>query len=217
MDFKARFVSWQEIDKWCDEIYLKLVADSFKPEAIIGLARGGLVPSRILSDSLFVKDLYAVKTEHWGITATRNGTATIQKTTDLNVKGRKVLVVDDIIDTGGSMKLARDFISTLGPSALRTATMLHIDHSSFAPDFYAEKVTKENWTWFIFPWNVHEDIYNLSSKFLDQSMSTGEISKELQSRFGLNVGDVNMERVLDQIHRIGKLQKNGKKWSRINS
>ncbi|MCL4332178.1 MAG: phosphoribosyltransferase [Candidatus Thermoplasmatota archaeon] len=212
MDFKARFVSWAEIDNWCRKITTKLHGN-FKPDVIIGLSRGGLVPSRILSDAMFVKDLYAVKTEHWGITATRNGEATIQKTSDLNVAGKRVLIVDDITDTGGSMKLAYDFIKTLNPSELRTSTMLHINHSTFVPDFFAEEVSQETWTWFIFPWNVHEDAFNLSAKFLDHPMTSEEISTELNSRYGLNVDLVDMPAIFEELSRSGRYTSVNGKWA----
>ncbi len=216
MEFKARFVSWAEIDNWCRTISSKL-SESYIPEVIIGLSRGGLVPARILSDTMFVKDIYAVKTEDWGITATRDGSPTIQKTSDIKVAGKKVLIVDDITDTGGSMKLAHEFISSLNPRELRTATMLHIGHSTFVPDFLAESVSGQSWTWFIFPWNVHEDAFNLTSKFLDHAMTTEEISSELKSRFDLNVEAVDMSMVLKQLSATGKILHADGKWSKISS
>ena len=68
MEFKARLVSWNEIVDWCLSIRKEIV-NSYSPEIIIALSRGGLVPGRLLSDYLWIKDLYTIKTEHWGITA----------------------------------------------------------------------------------------------------------------------------------------------------
>ena len=98
MDFRAKLVTWSEIEKWCETINRKMLED-FKPDVIIGLSRGGLVPARILSDINLIKDLYAIKTEHWGLTATVDGTAVLKYGLNVPVEGKKVIIVDDITDT----------------------------------------------------------------------------------------------------------------------
>ncbi|EQD37993.1 Phosphoribosyltransferase domain protein, partial [mine drainage metagenome] len=119
MQFKARLVTWEEIVDWCLSLRSSIVVD-YQPDSIIGLSRGGLVPARLLSDYLWIKDLFSVKTEHWGITASKDGEARISADVSLPVKGRKVLIVDDITDTGSSMKLAVDTIKKLGPASIKT-------------------------------------------------------------------------------------------------
>ena len=99
MEFKANLVSWDEIEEWCKKLRDKII-DSYKPDIIVALSRGGLVPGRILSDMLWIKDIVALKTEHWGVTATRDGKATLKDPGSLNLSGKNVLIVDDITDTG---------------------------------------------------------------------------------------------------------------------
>ena len=209
MDFRAHIVSWNDIENWCSNIRCKVV-DQFTPDVIIGLSRGGLVPARILSDSLWIKDLLSIKTEHWGITATKSGQAVLNDPGKLNLKGRKVLVVDDITDTGQSMKLAYDFVKSQEPKELRTATMLHITRSEFIPDFYGEEVSQEQWTWFIFPWNVYEDLDNLLTKTMKGRLDLQEIKNLLKEHFDLNIESRHLEKVLNDFVKSGKLSSDSK-------
>ncbi|MCL4329912.1 MAG: phosphoribosyltransferase [Candidatus Thermoplasmatota archaeon] len=212
MEFHARLVRWKEIEDWCISIRDK-VLDSYDPDVIIGLSRGGLVPARILSDMLWIKDLYAVKTEHWGITAKADGKAILREDGTINVANRKVLIVDDITDTGSSMMLARDYVFRHKPAGLKTSTMLHITHSKYRPDFFAEEVEDKNWTWFIFPWNVYEDILNLTLKVLKDPMTLSALESALKEHFDLNTEAADLEEILNYLAARGRIIHSGNLWA----
>lgn len=216
MEFKARLVSWNEIVDWCLSIRKEIV-NSYSPEIIIALSRGGLVPGRLLSDYLWIKDLYTIKTEHWGITASKDATAKIREDPSIPVKNRSVLIVDDITDTGKSMKLASDFIKKLGPEEVKTATMLHIDHSSFKPDYYATEVSNKEWTWFIFPWNIYEDVLRLLDKAMIGEHTEEEIITLLASNFDLNISRQLLQDLLSNFKQSGKVFRNNQKWRIIRT
>lgn len=213
MDFRAKLVSWEQIDKWCETLKEK-VSNSFRPDIIVGLSRGGLVPARMLSDMLWIKDLISIKTEHWGITATASGKAVLKDPGRLNIEGKKVLVVDDITDTGQSMKLAYDFIMQEKPAELRTATMLHITRSTFIPDFYAEVVDEKNWAWFIFPWNVYEDLDNLVSRILSGNLTFTQIENNLKDQFNLNIDSSQLAHILEEFRKSGKIKQEDHTFSK---
>ncbi len=206
MEFKANLVSWNDIEEWCKKLMDKII-DSYKPDIIVALSRGGLVPGRILSDMLWIKDIVALKTEHWGVTATRDGKATLKDPGSLNLSGKNVLIVDDITDTGQSMKLAYDFVSKQKPESLKTAVMLHINRSSFKPDYYASEIDQKDWTWFIFPWNVYEDMGNLVLKVLTQEMETALIEKKLEDNFGLVLESGYLDNILNDLVTAKKIEK----------
>ncbi|MHB1707950.1 MAG: phosphoribosyltransferase [Thermoplasmataceae archaeon] len=213
MQFKAKLVSWNEIETWCDSIREK-VSLSFKPDAIVGISRGGLVPGRILSDMMWIKDLQSVKTEHWGLTATVDGKASIKNRSVLFLEKKRVLLVDDITDTGESMTLAKEYISEFSPIEVRTAALLHINRSKFVPDFYAEEIDNSNWTWFIFPWNIHEDLDNLSGRTMVSPMTTGELKVALKNDYDLDIANNVLEHVLTVMERTGRISKSGTTWKR---
>lgn len=214
MEFRAHLVSWSDIEKWCSSIRTKVV-ENFSPEVIIGLSRGGLVPSRILSDSLWIKDLLSVKTEHWGITATKSGQAVLNDPGKLNLKGKKVLIVDDITDTGQSMKLAYDFVKSQDPAEIKTATMLHITRSEFVPDYYGELVDQTQWTWFIFPWNVYEDLDNLLMKAMNSKLNLSGIKSLLKEQYDMDISDKHLEKVLNDFVISGKLREDSTNYVKV--
>lgn len=214
MQFRAKLVSWSEIEKWSRNIGKQAIKSGFTPEAIIGLSRGGLVPARMLSDRMWIKDLYAVKTEHWGFTASRDGKAVLKKQGDPDIKGKRVLIVDDITDTGESMKLAYDYVKSLSPSEIRTSAMLHITRSNFKPDFYSEEVNEEKWAWFIFPWNVYEDLDNLIGRSMMVPSSSSEIEKLLVDDYGLSFQGIDLELVLKDLVEMRRLKMEKGKYSK---
>ena len=213
MEFKATYVSWKDIEDWTKGIMKMIIADDYNPDIIVGIARGGLVPARMVADYLFKKNLLSIKTEHWGVTATMDGKAVLKEKLNYDVSGKKVLIVDDITDTGESMRLSYNYIKSLKPAELKTTSMLYVNGSSYTPDYYGKGLSKEEWAWFVFPWNVYEDTYNLSKKFMDTPVDVNTLKEKLRENYNLNVEDVNIGEVLEDITRLKMLKKHGEKFS----
>jgi len=180
---------------------------------IIGLTRGGWVPARLLCDQLGVKKLYAIKTEHWGVTANPDGKALLTQELGSDVKGLNVLVVDDITDTGESLGLALEHVRGKGPGALTSVTLLHITHSKLRPDLFAKEVPKEDWAWFIFPWNVHEDLRTLLPKTLTEPRSPEGIIKAFKTQFQIDVPLDAVTDTLSDLRAANAVKESGGHWS----
>jgi hypothetical protein len=212
--FLCKVVTWDEIDIWAKNVVTKIRAAGFKPDMVVALIRGGLVPARLICDHLHLKNLFAVKVEHWGITAQADMKAKLVQGLDLDLKGKKILVVDDITDTGESMILSTDHLRTKGPAVMKSATLLHIEHSKFEPDFYDVFVPKEKWTWFIFPWNFHEDVRTLAVKTIVTPKDTKGVVKALKDQFQIKVKeDIVKEALLELEDRGEAVNKDGK-WAK---
>ncbi len=210
--FRCRLVSWKDIERWSKDIVKKVTESGYEPEIVIGLARGGLVPARLISDYLNIKDLYAVKTEHWGVTATPDGKAKLAQGLQVDISGKRVLVVDDITDTGQSLKLAVEHIAVHKPKEIRSATLLHITHSKYVPHYYSEEVPEDNWTWFIFPWNVYEDLRNLVRQAIEGRMRMREIKESLKENFDIDVSMKIIGEVLRDLEKRGLVRRVNFKW-----
>lgn len=178
-------ISWDEILEFSDIVAEKILNANFEPNIIVGITRGGWIPSMLLSDRLEVKDLLSVKIQHWGITAEKDKNAKIVVPIKKKLSGKKVLLVDDLTDTGESMLLAKNHVYELNAEEVKTATLIHKEQSTFQPDFYAKKI--EKWVWVILPWNIYEDLTNLISKFPEKNLSVDEIHSKLKKEFSIDV------------------------------
>jgi hypoxanthine phosphoribosyltransferase len=200
----SRIVSWEEIERWA-EIIVEKIGD-FKFDCVISVIRGGLVPARIVADYLSIKDIFTLKTEHWGITATPDGKAVVTYPIVKDLKGRSVLIVDDITDTGQSIRLAIEATMQKNPKVVKTATFLHINKSEVTPDYYAEEITTENWKWFIFPWNKKEDFRNLILNCIDGTSTSNEVTSCLQKKNDLFISNREYQETLSWLEQNKKIR-----------
>jgi len=205
--FECEIMSWDHFYRLAKETGERIKASDYVPDIIIGLARGGWVLARVLCDLLGVKDLVSLKVEHWGITATPDGKAQLKYPFNIDLSGRRALVVDDITDTGESMRVSVEYVKTLNPLEVKTATLRHIEGSKFKPDYYAEEIS---WRWVIFPWNFTEDICNLVERVRSKVASPrdGELLRaKLKEHFNINVDKKIVEEILKEMDRRSSLKK----------
>ena len=210
--FRCKIVTWDEISRWTLDVARQIQDCRCKPTVIVGLTRGGWVPARLLCDHLQVKKLYAVKTEHWGITASQDGRALLTQELNASIKGESVLVVDDITDTGESFKLAMTHVRDLAPKEIQTACLLHITHSQVEPSFYSVRVADQEWTWFIFPWNLHEDLRTLLPKTLVEGKTEQEIRQAFHDQFQIEVAEELVRGTLKDLEANGAVRRKGRIW-----
>jgi hypoxanthine phosphoribosyltransferase len=192
---RCRRATWEDVDRWADRLEELVRAADARPDTLVGLTRGGWVPSRLLSDRLGVKRLVSVRAQHWGVTATPDGAATLSEGLSGPIAGEKVLVVDDITDTGESLRLAVEHVRAAGPARVESATFLHIAHSKHVPTYYAEEIPRDAWVWIVFPWNYWEDLVALARRAAEVAPGLDGIRTTLQTRCALDVPRADLERV----------------------
>jgi len=192
---RCRLTTWADVDRWADRLAERVRSANAVPETIVALTRGGWVPSRLLCDRLGVKRLVSVRAQHWGVTATPDGKAKLTEGISGPVEGQKVLVVDDITDTGESLSLAAAHVAEQHPARLETAACLHIAHSKFVPTYFAEEIPREGWVWVVFPWNYWEDVAALATRALEYGHGVDAVRETLRTRSGFDVPLADLERV----------------------
>ncbi|MGD0176377.1 MAG: phosphoribosyltransferase [Candidatus Bathyarchaeia archaeon] len=140
--------SWDKIYEMIVDLALVIRASGFKPDLIVGVSRGGWAPGRILSDLLENPHTANIKIEFYvGIEKTGRKPVVTQPISE-DISKKNVLVVDDVADTGESLKLALDHVLEKGAGKSMTATVYYKPHSKFKPDFFADTTSN----WIIFPW-----------------------------------------------------------------
>lgn len=202
---KVKLVSWNDIVDWSWGLAEIIKKDGYKPDVIIALARGGYVPARLLCDFLDVENLLSIQSQHWTEAAKVEEKAIIKFKYLIDLSGLKALIVDDIVDTGDSLKLARDYVRDYWkPVEIRTAALQWISPvAGFKPDYYYMDV--KEWTWFQYPWTRLEDTYQFIKRMMNETYrETGKIEwsyKEIIDGFidwyGIDVGQEYITKALE--------------------
>lgn len=206
---KCQFVDFDEIYDMSKQLAFKVTESGYEPELLLAIARSGFVPGRLMSDFLGNSNLYALKVEHWlDTTAEHQEDAVIPIQSPLPVKGKRVIIIDDIVDTGRSAIQTLNYVSSLGAKEVKSAVMLYLTVSEYEPDYYSVK--QSEWVWFIWFWNRFEDLRNLTIKLFDgdkkRTLSVKEIIAGLKQHFTLDVDQKELEQVLKTATRVGKLR-----------
>jgi len=102
-----------EIPTW-DEIYSMLLnmaerirLNKFAPDVIVGISRGGWPPARVLSDLLDNPNLANVRVEFYVGVAETKGEPVLTQPVSVPVASKKVLIVDEVTDTGKSLEVVK--------------------------------------------------------------------------------------------------------------
>ena len=170
---KYEIPTWNQIYDMLLHQAQKIQTGGYKPDIIIGIARGGVIPSRILSDLLETKDLATIQIEYYdGINQTKQEPILKQcLTTPLTDK--KTLLVDDTSDSGSSLQLARKHLQQQGAKETKIATLYAKLETITKPDYY-EKLTSN---WIVFPWDAKETVRKIFEKQAGKRVTDKEIAK----------------------------------------
>jgi len=132
----------------------KIRADGFEVEVILGVSRGGLIAARIHSDLLENANIVTVRTECYVNFGKVKSEPTLKEPLSTSVDGKSVLVVDDVADTGRSLKLVKEHVVQRGARVVKVATLFQKPWSALKPDYFE----KETENWVVFPWDLKETV-----------------------------------------------------------
>jgi uncharacterized protein len=209
--FTCSFVTWEDQYRLARVLAGKIRSSGYRPDVVIAIGRGGYIPARILCDLLTLSRLTSVKVEHWGTPAEKEDQAVIRYPLCTEIRGERVLIVDDVTDTGDSMRIVLGYVKGLGPSEVRTAVLQHKEVSGFLPDYYAEVCP--TWQWIVYPWAFHEDLLGFTKRVLaDRPLSPEEIRKELESRFRFTATEEEIGFALGDLLASGAIAREGPRY-----
>jgi hypoxanthine phosphoribosyltransferase len=180
--------TWDQIYEMLLDIAEKVRKNGFKPDIIVGISRGGWPPARVLSDLLDNPNLANVKAEFYLGVAETKGEPTLTQPVSTDVTDKKVLIADEVADTGKSLKLVREHIIKEGATEVKIATVYYKPWSIIIPDYYG----KETNHWIVFPWEIKETIRKIVKEYRKKGKSVEEetaklvkagISRKLVRRF----------------------------------
>jgi hypoxanthine phosphoribosyltransferase len=212
-EFPCELITWQDSYEMARALAIRVKEDCFGPDIVIAIGRGGYVPARVVCDFLLQDMLTSFKMEHWGSAAKEKPEVKIRFPLAVEITDQKVLVVDDVTDTGETLKHAIEYLRSLSPRVVRTAVLQHKSGSRFLPDYFARE--EKEWRWIIYPWAVHEDVVGFCHRILDHEVLTPDQLKETLFRhYRIHVPLVAVNDALEDLLAGAEIGKSGERYGK---
>ena len=210
----VKLVSWDEVVEWARGLARRIKESGYRPTVVIAVARGGYVPARLLCDFLGVENLLSIQSQHWTEAAKAAEKAVLKFPYKVDLSGHKALLVDDIVDTGETLLLARDYVlREWKPDELRVAALQWISSvAKFKPDYYYLEVRE--WVWFQYPWTRLEDTMQFIKRMMEEvakeegkrEWKYDEIKEKFREWYGIDVGDEYYRDALEMLAEKGVVE-----------
>lgn len=168
-------VSWKDYHVLTQKIAATILAHDKPFDIIVAIGRGGLTFGHLLSDFLRIPICSITIQSYTDIQ--KQGEVHITEGLSLGISGKRALLVDDIADTGTTLKRATLYLRDFDPSTITTATLFYKPHSSVRPDYFAKQTTR----WILQPFEVTEWIYTFTKKMSGEGKSKADIQTFLES------------------------------------
>lgn len=182
---QCELVSWNQFMNLCRDLAFQIKESGFKPDMIVAIGRGGYLPGRILSDYLDNSNLTSFKIEHYK-SSHKEPEAIVRYPLSANIAGQKILLVDDVSDSGDTYRAALQHLHQCGVAReIRTVALHYKTVSDYVPDYYAKKIVK--WRWLIYPWAVYEDVSGFIKSMSPKPASLDEIERKLKQDYHLTI------------------------------
>ncbi|MDF1505359.1 phosphoribosyltransferase [Roseisolibacter sp. H3M3-2] len=126
-------VEWPLFGELSRALALK-VARAYDPELVVGVATAGVVPGAVIA-AILDRPFAAITVSRRYRAETVRETPAVIGAAPQEVRGRRVLIVDETCDSGDTLRLARHAVVNAGAHTVRTAVGFRT--GSYEPDFHA--------------------------------------------------------------------------------
>ncbi|QPP07881.1 phosphoribosyltransferase [Streptomyces bathyalis] len=138
------------------ELAQAVADDGYEPDIILSIARGGLFVAGGLGYALDVKNLHVTNVEFYtGVGQTLDMPVMLPPVPNVvDLSEKKVLIADDVADTGRTLKLVQEFCAE-HVAEVRSAVIYEKSQS----EVKCEYVWRRTDQWINFPWSVEPPVH----------------------------------------------------------
>jgi len=173
----------------------------YSPDLVVAISRGGFVPARLVCDALGIFNLTSIRVVHYRRAAIREPAAYVEYPLSVPVAGLRLLVVDDVNDSGDTLSIARSHLESLGPLEVRTAVLHEKAGSPVRADYAA--ATLAEWRWLIYPWAVVEDVGGFLRQMSPPVRGSEDAARRLRAGYDLELSRSELQRLLQLLDLAG--------------
>ena len=181
--------TWEEMGEICLDLGVEINESKKKFDTLVTLAKGGWTWARTMAYILQIYELSSFKLSFYDPSSPGKKLAKPMLEIPLSIPlfKKKVILFDDVNDSGESLKYAINYLGHFGPASITTATLFHKPHAKIKPDF----VGSETDAWIVFPHELREVIDGLALKWKKNGLKIKEIRARL-IKIGLPEKEVNI-------------------------
>jgi len=149
-EVEREILGWDEFGDASRELARSIHGSGFVPDVVVAIARGGLLLAGSVAYALDVKSCGALNAEFYtGVDARLDEPVILAPYLDeISLNGKKVLLVDDVSDSGRTLAMVLDLIRLAGAD-VRTVCLYSKPQTVLEPDYVWRKTSK----WIAFPWS----------------------------------------------------------------
>ncbi len=144
-------LTWPLYGEACKTLADQVADDGYRPDLILSIARGGLLIAGSLAYALGVKNLHVMNVEYYTGQGERLEFPVIlpPPLTLVDLDQAKVLIADDVADTGATLEMVRDYVAPQ-VGEVRSAVLYQKTISTMNCDY----VWRHTDLWIDFPWST---------------------------------------------------------------
>ena len=161
MNYNKKILDWTDIEKLVNKITTNLKNDNISIDTVVPVLKGGFIPSMLIGKNLNIDtyscihirrsasnlancDFYQPKL--LGITATEN------------LKGKNILIVEDIVYSGETIRFAIEQLKEYGVANIYVSTLYNFYLGDDYGKIYQGNCDAKEVDWIVFPWD-YENLY----------------------------------------------------------
>lgn len=144
-------VSWEDLDRLVTRLAERLAGRSF--DVLLAITRGGMVPAGMLAYRLRLRDILVAAVEYYDETGQPGPHPTFfQFPADPLLRGKRVLIVDEVWDSGTTIAAVTDRVRQAGGEP--TTAVLHYKPSNSVVDLEPDVFAEETAAWVVYPFKA---------------------------------------------------------------
>ncbi len=169
-------LTWNDVDRGIKKLSKIIIENGYYPELIVGIFRNGWIIARILADYIGIDEVSGIGIKFYKSIGEVRERPLLTIPPTISVRDRRILIVDDVSDSGRTLQTAIEASKLYGAKEVRTACLYVKSRTLLVPDYYCCKSDE----WIVFPWEYGEVVRELSQK-LYGSLNEETIKKVVSS------------------------------------
>jgi hypoxanthine phosphoribosyltransferase len=167
-------VTWKTYHETARKLAATILDYTEPIDQIVAISRGGLTLGHLLTDLLRIPISIITIQSYTDIQT--SGEAVLTAKLQNSIKHKHILLVDDVSDSGKTMRRATKYVTRAGAKKITTVTMFYKPRSVYRPDYFAKQTTK----WILFPYEPTEMVLLISKQLQSEGKSKAAIQRFLE-------------------------------------